>query len=102
MERMRRIQDLPGPRGLPLVGNYFQIDTATLHLTAERWSREYGEYFRFRLGPHPVLALANPETIAAALRDRPDGFQGTSRLMAISKELGFEIGRASCRERGQR
>src|SRR5262245_8136880 len=90
MERMRRIQDLPGPRGLPLVGNYFQIETSTLHLTAEKWSREYGDFFRFRIGRRPVLVLANPETIAATLRDRPDGFQRTTRLMAISKEMGFD------------
>src|SRR5574341_81146 len=89
MERMRRIQDLPGPRGLPLVGNYFQIETSTLHLTAEKWSREYGDYFRFRIGPRTILVLASAETIAATLRDRPDGFQRTSRLMAISKEMGF-------------
>lgn len=84
-----RIRDLPGPRGLPLLGNALQIDTARLHLIAEKWSRTYGEYFRFRIGPRQIVVLANPETIAAALRDRPDGFQRTSRLSRISQEMGF-------------
>jgi cytochrome P450 len=89
VERLRRIQDLPGPRGLPIVGNMFQLDTASIHLTAEKWSRQYGEYFRFRIGPRQIVVLANPEAIATALRDRPDGFQRTTRLMAIAKEMGF-------------
>jgi cytochrome P450 len=89
VERLRRIEDLPGPRGLPLIGNALQIDTTRLHLIAEGWAREHGEYFRFRIGARQILVLANPETIAAALRERPEGFQRTSRLMAISKEMGF-------------
>jgi cytochrome P450 len=86
---MRAISDLPGPRGLPVLGNLLQIRTESLHLTAERWSRSYGEYFRFRIGPRQILALANPETIAAVLRDRPDGFHRTERLSAIADDMGF-------------
>jgi len=85
----RRIADLPGPRGLPVLGNMLQIETASLHRTAERWSREYGECFRFRIGPRQILALANPETIASVLRDRPDGFHRTKRLSAIASDMGF-------------
>lgn len=84
-----RIEALPGPRGLPVVGNLLQIDTASLHLTAEKWSRKYGDYFRFRIGPRQILALANPETIAAVLRERPDGFHRTERLTAIANDMGF-------------
>jgi len=84
-----QIRELPGPRGLPVLGNMLQIDTASLHLTAERWSREYGECFRFRIGPRQILALANPETIASVLRDRPDGFHRTKRLSAIANDMGF-------------
>ena len=87
--QLRRVQDLPGPRGLPLVGNGFQFKPANLHLTAERWSREHGEEFRLRIGPREVVVLANPEVIAEVLRDRPEGFRRTSRLAAISKEMGF-------------
>jgi len=86
---VRRIADLPGPRGLPLLGNLLQIDSASLHLIAEKWSREYGEMFRFRIGRRQLVALADPETIAAVLRERPDGFHRTERLSAIAREMGF-------------
>jgi len=84
-----RISDLPGPRGLPVLGNALQIDSARMHLTAEKWSRTYGEMFRFRIGPRRIVVLSNPETIAAALRDRPDTFQRTTRMTRIAREMGF-------------
>jgi len=87
--QLRRIDDLPGPRGLPVVGNLLQIDRDRLHVTAESWSRTYGDYFRFRIGPRWIFAVANPETIAALLRDRPDGFHRSQRLGAIAADFGF-------------
>ena len=84
-----QIHELPGPRGLPVLGNLFQLETSRLHLIAEDWSRTYGECFRFRIGPRRILALANPETIAQVLRERPDGFHRTERLSAIANEMGF-------------
>jgi cytochrome P450 len=84
-----RIADLPGPRGLPIVGNALQLETSRVHLIAEEWSRKYGECFRFRIGPRRIVALANPETIAAVLRERPDGFHRTERLSAIANDMGF-------------
>jgi cytochrome P450 len=84
------IRDLPGPRGLPILGSMLQIDASRLHLIAEKWSRKYGDYFRFRLGRRELLVIRNPEAIASVLRDRPDGFSRTSRLTAIAKEIGFD------------
>jgi cytochrome P450 len=86
---VRRIRDLPGPRGLPLLGNALQIQRERLHRTAEQWAREYGEVFRFRIGSREFVVVSNPEMVATMLRDRPDGFQRTDRLNAAARELGF-------------
>src|SRR5688500_6226575 len=89
MNAPMKISDLPGPRGLPILGNALQVDTTRLHLTAEQWSRKYGEYYRFRLGRRTLMVVANPEAIATMLRDRPEGFQRTSRLSASAQAMGF-------------
>src|SRR4051794_22947407 len=88
--RSMNIRDLPGPRGLPILGNALQIDFSRLHLAAEAWSRKYGDYFRLRIGGRELLVTKNPDAIAAMLRDRPEGFQRTARMNQIAKEMGFD------------
>ncbi|CAM5796466.1 cytochrome P450 [Rhizobacter fulvus] len=90
--RLREIADLPGPRGWPIVGNAFQIERARLHQNAEAWSREYGPFFRFKLGPRTLLGVADHEALSAALRDRPDGFRRTKHLETIGLEMGMTPG----------
>jgi len=72
---LRRIKDLPGPSGIPVLGNALQIRSETLHQKAEQWTREYGEVFRFRIASRQFVVMSSPEMVAAVLRDRPDGFQ---------------------------
>ena len=85
---LRNIEDLPGPRGLPLVGNLLQLRRSRIHRDVERWARQYGPLFRFRLGPGKILVVADHELIGALLRDRPDGF----RRPAITTEIALEMG----------
>jgi cytochrome P450 len=89
---LRRFEDLPGPRGLPLFGNTLQIDSARLHQQMEQWCREFGPYYRMRLGRRPTLVIGEHEAVAAVLRDRPDGFRRTSRLEQIWTEMGLQPG----------
>jgi len=86
---LREIRDLPGPPGLPLLGNALQVDSTRLHLAAEAWRRIYGDCFRFSLGSRKFLVIADPEAIGSVLRDRPDGFQRTARMESTARELGF-------------
>lgn len=90
--RLREIGDLPGPRGLPIVGNAFQLDRGRLHQTVEAWAREFGPFFRFRLGRRTLLGVADHEALSAALRDRPDGFRRTKHLETIGLEMGLTPG----------
>src|SRR5688572_4867092 len=86
----RRIQDLPGPPGLPLLGNALQIERDRVHQIAEQWAREYGEVYRFRITSREFVVMSNPETVATILRDRPDGFQRTTRLSETARDFGFD------------
>ena len=46
----RTLDDLPGPRVLPFLGNIHQLDLTKLHLILERWAAQYGPVYRFRKG----------------------------------------------------
>jgi cytochrome P450 len=89
---LRRIADLPGPKGWPVLGNLPQIEPASMHLQLGQWAREYGRFFRIRMADRLVLVVADHEAVAGVLRDRPDGFRRTERLEAIGLEMGFKSG----------
>ncbi len=89
----RRYEDLPGPRGLPVVGNLLQIQPQRMHLQLEQWCRDYGPYFRLRLGKRRAIVVGDHAVVAAMMRDRPDGFRRTTRLEEIWTELAVLLGR---------
>ena len=91
-QSLRRVRDLPGPRGWPIVGNLLQVKPAQMHLDIERWARQYGPLFRITLGPQPIIVLTDHEHIAAVLRDRPDGFGRHTHLRKLSLEMGLTTG----------
>jgi cytochrome P450 len=84
-----RIADLPGPRPWPLLGNAPQMRSAQLHQRLEGWRATYGDVFRVRLGPRPMMVCADPQANAALLRERPHTFRRTRRLEGFSRELGM-------------
>ncbi len=92
VSRPRTLDDLPGPRGLPLVGNLLQIRMGTMHQTIERWADEYGPFFRFELGGRRFLAVADHEAVTAILRERPDSFRRSVRMDEIWQEIGLDQG----------
>jgi cytochrome P450 len=85
---LRHIADLPGPRGLPLLGNLLRIRPRRIHLDMERWAQRYGLFFQVRMVRQTILVVADPDTIAALLRDRPDGFSRPAVTRVVSDELG--------------
>ena len=89
---LRRFDDLPGPRALPVVGNLLQIKPDRLHLQMEQWCRQYGPVFKLQLGPRKAVVFGDHSLVQATLRDRPDGFRRTSRLREIVEEMGLPVG----------
>jgi cytochrome P450 len=92
MAAPRSISDLPGPRGLPVLGNVHRVRSHSLHRTAEEWAERYGPIYRFDLGPRRVVVLGDADPINAVLRDRPDGFRRWSEIRTIIEEMSGTAG----------
>ena len=89
---LRRFEQLPGPHGIPWLGNALQIDAPRFHQQLEQWRLEFGPLFKLQIGNRRLLAVADHQLIAAILRDRPAGFKRTSRLEEIWLELKLPLG----------
>src|SRR5512134_1331500 len=87
-DRQRGLKDLPGPRGLPLLGNLLQIDVQRAHSILEAWADEYGDFYRLRLGPSDAVAISAPSLIDRILKDRPGRFTRIRILRDAMLDLG--------------
>ena len=72
---LRRIADIPGPRGWPLLGNMPQLDVPRMHTQFEAWAARYGPIYRVRFLLQDALVVSRPDMVAAIFRDRPDGWR---------------------------
>jgi cytochrome P450 len=84
-----RIADLPGPPGLPVIGNAHQIRLAHFHEQLEAWRLQYGEAYRVRIWSRQFIVMGDPHVAAEALRDRPGTFSRTERVTTTATEMGF-------------
>jgi cytochrome P450 len=88
IQQRRKISQLPGPRGLPILGNFLQLDLPKLHLILEEWSDRYGGIYKFKLLNKTVVAVSNPELVQCVLRDRPETYRRVSTIELAARELG--------------
>jgi cytochrome P450 len=80
---------LPGPRGLPLLGNLLQLDLRRLHRVLADWCDTFGPLYEFKLGRRPVVVVADPELVQHVLRRRPKEFRRLGTIEPVFKEMGL-------------
>ena len=78
---------LPGPKGLPVLGNLLQIDLQKLHLILEEWSGIYGEIYKFKIANKTVVAISDSTLIQNILRDRPQTYRRVSSIERTKIQL---------------
>ena len=84
---LQRVEALPGPPGLPLLGNLLELDLESFHKILEDWADEYGSLYRFRIGPRSIVVCGDADAIKRMHRERPDQFRRTRRLADAIDEM---------------
>jgi len=85
----RRIEDLPGPKGHPFVGNALQLSGRQMHQKFTGWVREFGPMFRLQVLGHTIVIVSDAATAHGVMRERPEGFRRNGGLKTIMNELNI-------------
>jgi cytochrome P450/nitrite reductase/ring-hydroxylating ferredoxin subunit len=86
----RSLDDLPGPKPLPLIGNLHQLNPTKAHLILEEWAARYGSIYQFWMGRRRIVATTEPALIEEVLRARPETFRRPENQDRIFSELGIK------------
>lgn len=78
---------LPGPGGLPWLGNLLQLDRVKPHVTFEEWGEAFGPIFRFRLASKKFVGLTAHEDIQQLLRERPGRVRRMRSIETVIDEI---------------
>lgn len=80
------LKQLPGPKGLPLLGMITKLDLPNLHKQIEQWADEYGDVYRLDLGYTNQLVVTRPSMIQTISSERPDVFVRSTKMDRILRE----------------
>ncbi|KAJ6787993.1 hypothetical protein PWT90_01105 [Aphanocladium album] len=83
--RIRHCLNLPGPRGIPLFGNLFEIRKGHAK-TFKAWAERYGSVFRVVLGNKEVVVLNSREAVAKTLVKQGANYQARPEWQDLSHE----------------
>jgi cytochrome P450 len=86
----RSLDELPGPKPRPLLGNAHQIELSKAHLVLEGWARQYGPTFKFHRGQTRVAATSDAAMVNEVLLARPDTFRRSVRTDEALSEVGIK------------
>lgn len=81
------MDQLPGPKGVPVLGNLLELNPKKLHRILENWSNEYGSIFKIKFATRHVVVITKPETYHHVLRSRPEKFRRLEKMDNIIREL---------------
>ena len=85
----RTLKNLPGPDGLPILGNILQLDLQRLHSILEQWAGTYGSLYKFRIARKNVVAVSDANLINEVLRKRPAAYRRLESIAPVLNEMGI-------------
>lgn len=74
--KSRRQNLPPGPKGIPFVGNTFQLDPERPHFTLAEWASKYGDVFTIRMFGNDIVVVQGGELTKEVLVTKSKDFAG--------------------------
>ncbi|XP_033754448.1 cytochrome P450 27C1-like [Pecten maximus] len=69
---VKTLQDLPGPKGLPVLGTAYEYfrkgNRGQMHKVQTNFHKKYGKFFKERLGPVTNVSIADPRLVEEICR----------------------------------
>jgi cytochrome P450 len=84
---LRTLDQLPGPRTLPFLGNALAIKPKELHRIVSGWADQFGPLYVFKVASQRILTVADAETIQHLLRERPERFRRWRKIEGILVDI---------------
>ncbi|XP_027905557.1 cytochrome P450 83B1-like [Vigna unguiculata] len=75
----------PGPRGLPIIGNLYQLNNSSLYLQLWQLSKKYGPVFSLKLGLRSAIVVSSPKLAKEVMKDHDLEFCGRPKLLGQQK-----------------
>ena len=86
---IKKIKDLPSPKGQPILGHLNQFKADNKHQVLERWVEECGDLFKIHFAGKQFVVSANHELNQQILKLRPEKFRRYYKLNEIMEEMGI-------------
>ena len=80
----RLSEDIPGPSGVPLLGNALQLDQNKPNESLFNWAKQFGAAFKFNLFGEDILVVNSAEGLREMLVTKSEDFSGRPEFYRIS------------------
>ncbi|KAJ7864575.1 cytochrome P450 [Mycena olivaceomarginata] len=87
--RSKRARLPPGPKGYPIIGNYYDLPAEGSHLQYSEWKKSYGDLIFLSILGRNILVCNSRETVLDILHKRGANSADRPRMPILERWCGF-------------
>lgn len=88
-EITRRHRPIPGPKGIPVLGNMLQMDMRRVQHDVTNWTRTFGKLFQISLLGRKVVVISDAKLLQKAFAGKALSFHLNDRSENITKHVYY-------------